>query len=157
MILAASTTWLRSKCSSAFKGGALLVIGFAVLSLEYTSNVQRQSVWQTPTALWTDVLRQYPHLAQAHLGMANAHYRADDFKAALASAQEAVQTSSGHWAEPYAIRAACQWQTGKRQEGLASLVLAQKLSRVYANEDSMKAAPFLSPEQLATLRQILAS
>ncbi|MBU3666345.1 MAG: tetratricopeptide repeat protein [Chthoniobacterales bacterium] len=157
MIASASYAWLRSKCSSAFAVGALVVAGSVVLLLEYTVNLQRQKIWQTPAALWTDVLRQYPHLAQAHFGMANAYYRAGEFEAALASAQEAVRTSSGRWAEPYAMRAACEWRTGRRKEALASFAVAAKLSRAYVDEASMRAALFLSPEQLAAFREILAA
>jgi tetratricopeptide (TPR) repeat protein len=135
----------------------LLAAGVVVLSLEYTANLPRQKAWQTPAALWTDVLRQYPNLAQAHIGMANAHYRAGDYEAALISAQEAVRTSSGYWADPYAIRALCEWQTGRTKDATASFQSAQKLSRAYETEESMKAAMFLSPEQLATMREILAA
>jgi hypothetical protein len=157
MIVAAICAWLRSRFSSALAGGALLVAGLAVLSLEYTANLQRQKAWQTPATLWTDVLRQYPNLAQAHIGMANAYYRTGDYAAALVSAQEAVRTSSGYWAEPYAMQALCQWESGKKQEALASFAMARKLSRAYESEASMRAALFLSPEQLATMRQILAA
>jgi hypothetical protein len=156
MITASLFASLRSKCSSSFARGLLLVAGLAVLSLEYTANLQRQKVWQTPASLWTDVLRQDPNLAQAHIGMANAHYRVGDYEAALVSAQEAVRTSSGYWADPYAIRALCEWQTDRTKDATASLKSAQRLSSAYATEDSMKAAMFLSPEQLATMRRILA-
>jgi hypothetical protein len=154
MIVAAICAWLRSRYTSALAGA---VLGITILSLEYAANLQQQKVWQTPAALWTDVLRQYPNLAQAHIGMANAHYRAGDYEAALISAQEAVRTSSGYWADPYAIRALCEWQTGRTKDATASFQSAQKLSRAYETEESMKAAMFLSPEQLATMRQILAA
>ena len=157
MIVAALLASVRSKLSSGFALGLLVVAGFSVLPLEYSANLKRQKVWQTPAALWTDVLRKYPNLAQAHIGMANAHYRAGDFEAALVSAQEAVQTSSGYWAEPYSLRALCEWQTGKKQEAVASFAVARKLSRAYANEASMRAALFFSPEQLATLHEIMAA
>jgi tetratricopeptide (TPR) repeat protein len=155
MIVAAAAARLRSQFSSARAGTVLLAAGVVVLSLEYTANLPRQKAWQTPAALWTDVLRQYPQLAQAHIGMANAHYRTGDFEAALVSAREAVRTSRGQWAEPYAIRAACEWQTGRSKDAAASFQSAQRLSRAYESEESMKAAMFLSPEQLAVLRQIL--
>jgi hypothetical protein len=157
MIVAALVGWLRSQYPSGLALAGLVIACAAILSLEYGANLQRQKVWQTPAALWTDVLRQYPNLAQAHIGMANAHYRAGDYEAALISAQEAVRTSSGYWADPYAIRALCEWQTGRTKDATASFQSAQKLSRAYETEESMKAAMFLSPEQLATMREILAA
>ena len=157
MIVAAAEARLRSQFSSARAGAVLLAAGVVILSLEYTANLPRQKAWQTPAALWTDVLRQYPRLAQAHIGMANAHYRTGDFEAALVSAREAVRTSSGQWAEPYAIRAVCEWQTGRGKDAAESFQSAQRLSRAYESEESMKAAMILSPEQLAVLRQILAA
>ena len=157
MIVAAICAWLRIRYSSASAGAVLAVLGITILSLEYSSNLQRQKVWQTPAALWTDVLRQYPNLAQAHIGVANAHYRAGGYEAALISAQEAVRTSSGYWAEPYAVRATCEWELGLKQEALASFAIARKLSRAYESDASMRAALFLSPKQLATMRQILAA
>jgi hypothetical protein len=155
MIVAAICAWLRSRYSSTLAAGILAALGITMLSLEYSANLQRQKVWQTPAALWADVLRQYPNLAQAHIGVANAYYRAGDYEAALISAQEAVRTSSGYWADPYAIRALCEWQTGRTKDATASLESAQKLSRAYETEESMKAAMFLSPEQLAAMLQIL--
>jgi len=68
-----------------------------------------------------------------------------------------VRTSRGQWAEPYAIRAACEWQTGRSKDAAASFQSAQRLSRAYESEESMKAAMLLSPEQLAVLRQISAA
>jgi hypothetical protein len=154
MIVAATCAWLQRRYSSAFAGGLLLVAGVAMLSVEYAANLQRQKVWQTPASLWTDVLRKYPQLAQAHIGMANAHYHAGDFEAALVSAREAVRTSSGQWAEPYAIRAVCEWQTGRTKDATTSFQSAQKLSPAYETEESMKAAMFLSPEQVAAFSEI---
>jgi hypothetical protein len=154
MIVAAAAARLRSQFSSARAGAVLLAAGVVVLSLEYTANLPRQKAWQTPAALWTDVLRQYPQLAQAHIGMANAHYRVGDYAAALVSAQEAVRTSSGYWAEPYAIRATCEWRMGHREAALRSFAKARNLSRVYESESSMKAALFLSPEQIASFSEI---
>jgi hypothetical protein len=155
MIAAALFASLRGKCSSSAARGLLLVAGLAVLSLEYTANLRRQKVWQTPATLWTDVLRQYPNLAQAHIGMANAHYREGDFAAALVSADDAVRTSSGYWAEPYAVRALCLWRTGQRQEALADFRKAQSLSRAYNNQESMAAALMFSPDQLEALGLLL--
>jgi hypothetical protein len=154
MTVAAICVWLRSRYSCASAGAVLAVLGITILSLEYAANLQRQKVWQTPAALWTDVLRQYPNLAQAHIGMANAHYRVGDYAAALVSAQEAVRTSSGYWAEPYAIRATCEWRMGHREAALRSFAKARNLSRVYESESSMKAALFLSPEQIASFSEI---
>jgi Flp pilus assembly protein TadD len=133
----------------------LVVVAVVLLAFEYTANWRRQTVWQTPASLWTDVLRQYPNLAQAHIGMANAHYREGDFAAALVSAQEAVRTSSGYWAEPYSIRALCLWQTGRREEALADLRTAQSLSRAYTSEKTLVAALMFSPVQIAAFREML--
>jgi len=155
MIAAALLASLRSKCSSGLVRALLLVAGLAVLSLEYTANLRRQKVWQTPATLWTDVLWQYPNLAQAHIGMANAHYRAGDFATALVSAQAAVRTSSGYWAEPYSIRALCLWQTGRRQEAMADLRTAQSMSRAYSSAESMAAALMFSQDQIAVFREML--
>jgi tetratricopeptide (TPR) repeat protein len=157
MIVAAICAWSRSRYTSALAGAVLAVLGITILSLEYAANLQRQKVWQTPASLWTYVLQQYPNLAQAHIGVANAHYRAGGYEAALISAQEAVRTSSGYWAEPYAVRATCEWELGLKQEALASFAIARKLSRAYESDASMRAALFLSPKQLATMRQILAA
>jgi tetratricopeptide (TPR) repeat protein len=157
VIAAALVHRLRIEYPRSFAGGALLAVLFLLLSLEYGANLQRQKVWQTPAALWTDVLRQYPNLAQAHIGMANAHYRAGDYAAALVSAQEAVRTSSGYWADPYAVRAVCEWKSGKNQEALASFARARNLSRAYESKASMRAALFLSPGQLATVREMLSA
>ena len=157
MIIAAICAWLRGRYSSTLTAGVFAVLGITILSLEYAANLQQQKVWQTPAALWTDVLRQYPNLAQAHIGMANAHYRNGDFEAALVSAREAVRTSSGQWAESHAIRAVCEWKSGKNQEALASFAIARKLSRAYESEESMRAASFFSPGQLATVREMISA
>ena len=155
MIAAALLASLRTAYPSGLARALLLVAGLAVLSLEFTANLRRQKVWQTPSALWSDVLKQYPNLAQAHIGMANTHYRAGDYAEALVSAEQAVRTSSGNWAEPYSIRALCLWQTGRREEALADLRTAQSLSRAYSSAESMAAALMFSPDQMAVFREMI--
>jgi hypothetical protein len=156
MVAAAVVGWLRSQYSSGLALAGLVIVCAGILSLEYAANLQRQKVWQTPAALWTDVLRQYPNLAQAHVGMANAYFREGDYQTALESTQKAVRASSGLWGDPYAILAVCAWKAGERHEALVGLAKARKLSRAYESEQSMKDAMILSPEQLETMNEILA-
>ena len=151
MIAAAITSRLRIKYPSRFADVALFAACLVVLSAEYTVNLRRQFVWQQPMTLWTDVLRQYPRSAQALIGLANAHYRAGDFETALAAADEAVNNSSGRWAEPFALRALCEWQTGRYAPALESFRTARRLSRAYDNEESLASMLVWSSDQLQLL------
>jgi len=126
-----------------------------VLCLEYAANVRRQMIWQQPATLWSDVLRQFPRVSQAHIGMANVHWRTGDYPAALAAANESILAGSGRWAEPQALRAIALWQIGRREDALASFRAAQSLSRVYYGEDSMRALLFFAPDQLEILGGLL--
>ena len=138
------------------RGARIALFGVCVLILcaEYAANLRRQIIWQNPGSLWTDVLRQYPGTAQAQLGVANVKYREGDFVAALAAANDAVAQSSGRWAEPYALRALCRWQTGDRARALEDFRIAQSFSRVYASHESMVTALIFSPQQLAVFREM---
>jgi hypothetical protein len=51
----------------------------------------------------------------------------------------------------------CEWKSGKNQEALASFARARNLSRAYESEASMRAALFLSPGQLAMVREMLSA
>jgi protein O-mannosyl-transferase len=133
---------------------ALFAVCLLVLCAEYAANVRRQIIWQEPENLWTDVLRQYPGTAQAQLGVANVKCREADFVAALAAANDAVAQSSGRWAEPYALRALCRWQTGDRARALEDFRIAQSFSRVYASHEAVVTALIFSPEQLAVFREM---
>jgi Tfp pilus assembly protein PilF len=113
-------------------------------------------IWQQPESLWTDVLRQFPRTAQAHLGMANVHYRAGDYHAARATAAEAVMIDGGRWADALAMRAICEWQTGDHTAAQESFGQARRLSRVYRDNQTMLLALVWSPEQLQVLVKILA-
>jgi hypothetical protein len=93
-------------------------------------------------------------MSQAQIGMANVHYRAGDFQAARAAATEAVVSSGGGWADAWALRAICEWQTGQREQALESLARAKGLSRVYANMDAMERALILSPKQLQAMHEM---
>ncbi|MFM8789236.1 MAG: hypothetical protein ACKOEI_05170, partial [Chthoniobacterales bacterium] len=88
------------------------------------------------------------------LGIANVKYREGDFAAALAAANDAVAQSSGRWAEPYALRALCLWQTGNRARALEDFRTAQGFSPVYASHEAMVTALIFSPEQLAVFREM---
>jgi tetratricopeptide (TPR) repeat protein len=157
MIAAALVHRLRIKYPRGFAGGALLAVLFLLLSLEYAANLRRQFVWQQPATLWSDVLRQYPNMSQAQIGIANAHYRAGDFQAARAAATEAVVSSGGGWADAWALQAICEWQTGTREQAVESLRQARRLSRVYNDETSAAAAMILSPEQLSVLSELVSA
>jgi hypothetical protein len=86
LMAAALVHRMQIQYSSRLAGGLLAVAGLVLLSAEYAANLRRQMIWQQPETLWTDVLRHFPRTAQAHLGMANVHYRAGDFAAARAAA-----------------------------------------------------------------------
>jgi len=133
----------------------LVAVCVFVLCLEYAANVRRQMIWQQPATLWSDVLRQFPRVSQAHIGMANVHWRTGDYPAALAAANESILAGSGRWAEPQALRAIALWQIGRREDALASFRAAQSLSRVYYGEDSMRALLFFAPDQLEILGGLL--
>ncbi|MFM8886815.1 MAG: hypothetical protein ACKOKC_10430 [Chthoniobacterales bacterium] len=154
LIVAVVFAWLLGRFAargarSALFGGCVLI-----LCAEYAANLRRQIVWQDAGNLWTDVLRQYPGTAQAQLGVANVKYREGDFVAALAAANDAVAQSSGRWAEPYALRALCLWQTGNRARALEDFRTAQGFSPVYASHEAMVTALIFSPEQLAVFREM---
>ena len=154
LIAAALVHRLRIKYPRGFAGGALIAVLFLLLSLEYAANLRRQFVWQQPATLWSDVLRQYPNMSQAQIGMANVHYRAGDFQAARAAATEAVVSSGGGWADAWALRAICEWQAGQLEQALESFARAKGLSRVYANMDAMERALILSPKQLQAVQEM---
>ena len=154
LLAAALVQRLRIQYSSRSAGGLLVAAGFVLLSAEYAANVRRQIIWQQPTTLWVDVLRQFPRTAQAHLGMANVHYRAGDYHAARAAAAEAVMIDGGRWADALAMRAICEWQTGDRAAARESFGQARRLSCVYQNNQTMLLAVVWSPEQLAVLAEI---
>lgn len=154
MAAALAGRWLAQDRTSS--GRALPVILLLVLlSLEYAANLRRQFIWQQPEALWTDVLRQSPRLALALLGLANVHYRAGDFAAARSAATEAVVSSDRRWADAWAVRAVCEWQTGARDQARESLRQARAISRVYRDEASAAAGMVFSPEQLAVFGEIV--
>jgi tetratricopeptide (TPR) repeat protein len=155
LLAAALAHRLRIVCSSRLAGGLLGAVGLGLLFAEYAANLRRQIVWQEPATLWTDVLRQYPRTAPAHLGLANVHYRAGDYYAARAAAAEAVLMSGGRWGAAWALRAICEWQTGARAQAVESLRRARSLSRVYFDEQSAAAAMILSPEQISSLGEVL--
>jgi tetratricopeptide (TPR) repeat protein len=157
MIAAALVHRLRIEYPRSFAGSALLAGLFLLLSLEYAANLRRQFVWQQPATLWSDVLRQYPNMSQAQIGMANVHYRAGDFQAARSAATEAVVSSGGGWADAWALQAICEWQTGTREQAVESLRQARRLSRVYNDETSAAAAMILSPEQLSVLSELVSA
>jgi Tfp pilus assembly protein PilF len=94
-------------------------------------------------------------MSQAQIGMANVHYRAGDFQAARAAATEAVVSSGGGWADAWALRAICEWQTGAREQAVQSLRQARRLSRVYNDGTSAAEAMILSPEQLSVLSELM--
>lgn len=154
--LIAAVVFARAREKFPAQSSAVLLAAAAVvlLAAEYGANLRRQFVWQQPESLWTDALRQYPSLAQAHLGMANVHWRAGDMRAAFVSANDAVANGSGRWAEAYAMRALCEWQTGNRDAALNDFRQARSLSRLYDSESSAAAALFFSPPQLAILREL---
>ena len=155
IIAAALVHRLRIEYSRGFAGSALIAGLFLLLSLEYVANLRRQFIWQQPATLWSDVLGQYPNMSQAQIGMANVHYRAGDFQAARAAATEAVVSSGGGWADAWALRAICEWQTGAQEQAVESLRQARRLSRVYNDEVSAAEAMILSPEQLGVLSGLM--
>lgn len=157
MIAAALVHRLRAKYSNGLPGTALIAGLLILIGLEYAANLRRQFIWQQPVALWSDVLRQYPNTSQARIGMANVHYRAGDFEAARASATEAVVSSGGGWADAWALRAICEWQTGATEQAVQSLRQARNLSRVYRDEESVAEATILSPEQVAVFAEVSAA
>jgi len=155
MLAAALACRLRSQHSRGLAGGAIVAGLLLLLALEYAANLRRQFIWQEPAALWSDVLRQYPNTSQAQIGVANVHYRAGEFEAARSLATEAVVSSGGDWADAWALRAICEWQTGAREPAMASLLQAKRLSRAYRNENSAAASLIFSPEQLAVLTDLM--
>jgi hypothetical protein len=155
LLAAALAHRLRIECSSRLAGGLLGAVGLGLLFAEYAANLRRQIVWQEPATLWTDVLRQYPRTAPAHLGLANVHYRAGDYYAARAAAAEAVLMSGGRWAGALALRAIGEWRTGDRAQAVGTLRQARRLSRTYRDEGSAAEALILSPEQLSALGDIM--
>jgi len=154
LLAAALAHRLRIQCSRRFAFVLLAAVGLVFLSAEYAANARRQIIWQEPATLWTDVLRQFPRTAQAHLGMANVHYRAGDYRAARTSAAEAALIGSSRWADALAMRAICEWQTGDRAAALQSFQKARRLSSFYADHEAMGLALIWSPEQLSILRGI---
>jgi tetratricopeptide (TPR) repeat protein len=154
LLAAALAHRLYIQCSSGFAVALLAAAGLVLLSAEYAANVRRQIIWQEPATLWTDVLRQFPRTAQAHLGMANVHYRAGDYRAARTSAAEAALIGSSRWADALALRAICEWKTGDRAAAVQSFQKARHLSFVYADHEAMGLALIWSPEQLSILRGI---
>lgn len=155
LIAASAGAGLRRRFPGRSAGIVLASIALGLLALEYAANLRRQFIWQQPAALWSDVLRQYPNLSQAQIGMANVHYRAGDFQAARAFATEAVVSSGSDWADAWALRAICEWQTGATEQAVQSLRQARKLSRVYRDQTSATEAMNLSPEQLGVFDTIL--
>ena len=155
MIAAVIADRLRIQYSRRFAGGMMIFAALAIIGSEYAANVRRQIIWQEPATLWTDVLRQYPGTAQAHLGMANVGWRAGDYAAAWSSANEAVINSSGAWAEPFALRAICGFKMGNREQALEDFRQAGRLSRVYESEESMSKAMIFSTDQLAVLGELM--
>lgn len=157
MVLAALLGRLRVGYPSRRAGVALAGVSLLLLTFEYAANVRRQIIWQQPATLWSDVLRQYPRSSQAQVGLANVHWRAGDFPKARDFAAQAVSSSGGRWADAWALRAVCEWQTGHREQASLSFASARRASRAYAGIESVSAALFFSPEQLQVLAEIFAS
>ncbi|MEI7865879.1 MAG: hypothetical protein WCI38_10950, partial [Chthoniobacterales bacterium] len=124
------------------------------LGAEYTANLRRQRIWCEADQLWADVLQQFPQTAVAYFGLSDAAFRCGDFTAALVPAICAVDTSSGRWADPYAMRALCEWQTGQHAAARESFRRAAHLSRVYSDPDSVRRSMLWSSDQQLLLRDI---
>jgi hypothetical protein len=157
LIAASAGAGLRRRFPGRSAGIVLASIALGLLALEYAANLRRQFIWQQPATLWSDVLRQYPNTSQAQIGMANVHYRAGGFESSRIAATEAVVSSGGDWADAWALRAICEWQTGAREQALASFMRAGSLSRAYGNMDTIKKALTFSPEQLQVISEITSS
>ena len=154
LIAASAGAGLHRRFSGRSAGIVLASMALGLLALEYAANLRRQFIWQQPATLWSDVLRQYPNMSQAQIGMANVHYRAGDFAQARAFAHEVVRQSQGRWAEAIALRAVCEWQLGNREEAAASFRQARSQSRIFQSQESMVAVLFFAPDQLEVLGQI---
>ena len=154
-LIVAALTGRALASGSRIKARAVVILLLVLLALEYAANLRRQFIWQEPATLWSDALRQSPGLYVARLGLANVHYRAGDFAAARSMATEAVVSSRGEWADAWAVRALCEWQTGARDQALSSLQQAQRLSRAYRDKEALEAAMVLSPPQVAVFEEIV--
>jgi hypothetical protein len=156
LVAAAFTHRLFAATRHGFPPAALAAGLLALLAVEYVANLRRQRIWQQPATLWSDVLHQYPGSAQAFLGMANVHYRVGDLQAARTAATEAVVSSNGRWADAWAVRAVCEWQTGSQEQARSSLQEARRLSRAYLDKEALEKAMILSPHQMAVFEEIVA-
>ena len=132
----------------------LIVAACAVLAAEYSANFRRQQVWREPLALWSDVVRQFPRAPIAHMGLANAHYRAGRFDAARAAAAECVLASGARWDDALALRAICEWQTGQHDEAVATFRRAVVISPIYLDQAALGRSMAWSPAQMEVLARL---
>ncbi len=133
---------------------ALVAAVLVILVGEYAANFRRQQVWREPISLWSDVLRQFPRSAIAHFGVANAHYRAGRFDAAREAAGQSVLAAAGRWDDALALRAMCEWQSGRRGEAVATFRRAVAMSRIYLDRAALERAISWSPAQMETMAEI---
>lgn len=136
---------------------AIIAAAVLLLAVEYAANLRRQTVWQSPENLWTDVARRFPEAAIAYVGLANCAYRAEDFSAAERFAAQGVALSRARWDDALALRAVCEWQTGRHEDAAATFQELLRLSPRFRDIDSVQKSLFWPPGQIAVLHQIAAA
>jgi len=133
------------------------VVAVGLLGAEYAANLHRQFVWQSPQALWTDVVVKFPQLSVAYLGLANCSYRDGHFEQARAEVAEAVVLSRGQWDEALVFRALCEWQSGHRADAVETFRATRRLSPRFGDVDQVAKTLFWAPDQLQVMREIAAA
>jgi len=127
----------------------------ALCALWVPVNLRRQWIWSDPVRLWEDTLRGNPHSRAASNNLGHALLAAGRPAEALNAWRRAVQLHPGH-ANAWAGVALAQEALGDRERADAALAKAIESDPIYADADAVRAALLLPPDQIETLRALLA-
>lgn len=127
---------------------ALLLIPLAML------NLQRQSVFASPLALWRDTANTSPFSDTAANNLGYALLDADDFQAALDSFQRAWNLTNGKKPDAAAGAALVFEKLGNAESAEKALIEAIKLDARYAKPEQLTQALIMTSEHAMALQKI---
>jgi tetratricopeptide (TPR) repeat protein len=75
-----------------YKVASVVIVGIAVLLLSSMTH-QRNKVWQNSEVLWSDVVKKYPNVSNAHSNLAHTYYNSGRLDEAIMEYKEAIKLS----------------------------------------------------------------
>ena len=75
-----------------YKVASVVIVGIMVLLLSSMTH-QRNKVWQNSEVLWSDVVKKYPNVSNAHFNLAHTYYNSGRLDEAIMEYKEAIKLS----------------------------------------------------------------